>query len=121
MILICFHNCYFCIKQIHNMKNLTYLIVISFSAFIYSCGGGGSSSPAVSAAPAIGAEELDMTNATVSDYSSGGLQRVVKKDPKLGNVTSEGPILNGKKEGTWVVYYVAVSYTHLTLPTTPYV
>ena len=87
------------------MKNIFNLLVLSIIGALMSCGGGGSSSASAPAAPALTAEPIDFARAIVTDYSTDGLKHVKNVDPNGGFVTSEGPIYNDMKEGTWIVYY----------------
>ena len=44
-----------------------------------------------------------------------------RKGADLVGINMEGPFISPKKVGAQNTEYVPVSYTHLTLPTTPYV
>ncbi|QQS28093.1 MAG: toxin-antitoxin system YwqK family antitoxin [Sphingobacteriales bacterium] len=77
----------------HSLKSL--LIVFAMFA-IASC-----SQESKKAESTVSKEDYILT-----EYpGGGGLQKAVKKDKQL-KVVEEGDMLNGKKEGTWVTYFV---------------
>ena len=89
------------------MKNIINLLVLSLIGFLMACGGGsGTASAPAATAPTAETTPIDFSKATVTDYSSEGLQHVKNFDPNGGFITSEGPTYNGMKEGTWAIYYV---------------
>lgn len=88
------------------MKIIINLLAVSIIGFLFACGGAGSSDSTVTPATAgITTEPIDFAQAIVTDYSADGFKHVKNIAPNGGLITSEGPTYNGKKEGTWIVYY----------------
>ena len=65
----------------------------ALSFAIFSCNGGSSSS-----------QNPDLAGFEVSNYS-GNIQKATKKDSTSSFVVEDGYVQNGKKVGSWIVYY----------------
>ncbi len=88
------------------MKNILKLMAICIFGLMMACGGSSDGAQAgAGKTEGIKSKPIDFATAVVTDYSASGLKHVKNFDPNLGFITSEGPIYNDKKEGTWVVYY----------------
>jgi len=77
------------------MKNL--ILLFGFITLLAACGNGGSAGNASGAT-------VDSNNFALTDIPGSDYQKAVKKDGD-GRLLEEGTLLNGKKYGTWIIYY----------------
>jgi len=80
-----------------------FLLYTLFLAIIFSCGGSASTETATPTAPAAQGTG-DLADFDIFDVPGSSLKRAEKRDTE-NNLTEEGNLVNGKKEGAWVSYY----------------
>lgn len=84
------------------MKNSIILGFIGLLGLMMSCGGSGNSGSSASST----AGTKDFSGYSITDYKGGNGYKLAKAHhPKDGFITSEGPLKNNMREGTWMTYH----------------